>query len=86
MPEPGIQQVKCSMLHETKLHQTIKKVSQDYEALKYNTAIAAMMALINEFYYTSLPEASNPELPCLPMPDRCADRYSVGRANSDCTM
>ena len=35
---------------ETKLHQTIKKVSQDYEALKYNTAIAAMMALINEFY------------------------------------
>ncbi len=35
---------------ETKLHQTIKKVSQDYEALKYNTAIAAMMALINDFY------------------------------------
>lgn len=35
---------------ETKMHQTIKKVSQDYENLKYNTAIAAMMALINEFY------------------------------------
>ncbi|HIS55553.1 MAG TPA: leucine--tRNA ligase [Candidatus Fimimorpha excrementavium] len=35
---------------EIKMHQTIKKVSQDFENLKYNTAIAAMMALINEFY------------------------------------
>jgi len=35
---------------ETKMHQTIKKVSNDFENLKYNTAIAAMMALINEFY------------------------------------
>ena len=35
---------------ETKMHQTIKKVSNDFESLKYNTAIAAMMALINEFY------------------------------------
>jgi len=38
---------------ETKMHQTIKKVSQDFENLKYNTAIAAMMALINEFYKIS---------------------------------
>ncbi|RZT02178.1 leucine--tRNA ligase [Cuneatibacter caecimuris] len=36
---------------ETRMHQTIKKVSSDFEALKYNTAIAAMMALINEFYH-----------------------------------
>ncbi len=35
---------------EIKMHQTIKKVDSDYENLKYNTAIAAMMALINEFY------------------------------------
>ena len=35
---------------ETKMHQTIKKVSGDFENLKYNTAIAAMMSLINEFY------------------------------------
>ncbi len=35
---------------EIKMHQTIKKVSGDFESLKYNTAIAAMMALINEFY------------------------------------
>ena len=32
------------------MHQTVKKVSGDFECLKYNTAIAAMMALINEFY------------------------------------
>jgi len=35
---------------ETKMHQTIKKVSQDFEQLKFNTAIAAMMSLINDFY------------------------------------
>ncbi len=35
---------------EVKMHQTIKKVSNDFENLKYNTAIAAMMALINDFY------------------------------------
>ena len=35
---------------ETKVHQTIKKVGSDYENLKFNTAIAAMMALLNEFY------------------------------------
>lgn len=34
----------------TKMHQTIKKVSYDFENLKYNTAIAAMMSLINDFY------------------------------------
>ena len=35
---------------ETKMHQTIQKVSSDFENLKYNTAIAAMMSLINDFY------------------------------------
>ncbi len=33
---------------ETKFHRTIKKVSEDYENLKFNTAIAAMMALVND--------------------------------------
>ena len=32
----------------TKMHQTIKKVSGDYENLKYNTAIAALMTLLND--------------------------------------
>ena len=35
---------------ETRMHQTIKKVSNDFEGLKFNTAIAAMMALVNDFY------------------------------------
>ncbi len=30
------------------MHKTIKKVSEDIETLKFNTAIAAMMALLNE--------------------------------------
>ena len=30
------------------MHQTIKKVSTDYESLKFNTAIAALMTLLNE--------------------------------------
>ncbi len=34
---------------ETKMHQTIKKVSSDFENLKYNTAIAALMSLLNDF-------------------------------------
>ena len=35
---------------ETRMHQTIKKVSGDFESLKFNTAIAAMMSLVNDFY------------------------------------
>ena len=35
---------------ETLIHQTIKKVSEDYEKMKFNTAIAQMMTLVNEFY------------------------------------
>ena len=57
---------------ETKMHQTIKKVSGDFENLKFNTAIAAMMALINDFYkknavnkaeYTTLITLLNPVAP-----------------------
>ena len=32
------------------MHKTIKKVSEDIEAMKFNTAIAAMMSLINKIY------------------------------------
>ena len=35
---------------ETKMHQTIKKVSGDFENLKFNTAIASLMALLNDYY------------------------------------
>ena len=34
---------------ESLVHKTIKKVGDDIEAMKYNTAIAALMTLINEF-------------------------------------
>lgn len=32
------------------MHETIKKVTEDYERMKFNTAIAAMMTLLNEMY------------------------------------
>ena len=32
------------------VHTCIKKVDEDYEKMKYNTAIAAMMTLVNTFY------------------------------------
>ena len=34
----------------TKVHACIKKVGEDYERMKFNTAIAAMMSLFNDFY------------------------------------
>ena len=35
---------------ESSFHKTIKKVSSDIENLKYNTAIASLMTLLNEIY------------------------------------
>ena len=34
----------------SKMHKTIKKVSEDIESMKFNTAIAAMMTLLNDIY------------------------------------
>ncbi|HLR36064.1 MAG TPA: leucine--tRNA ligase [Tissierellales bacterium] len=34
---------------EVSINKTIKKVTEDYETLKYNTAIAALMTLLNDF-------------------------------------
>ena len=34
----------------TKVNACIKKVGEDYERMKFNTAIAAMMSLVNDFY------------------------------------
>lgn len=34
---------------EGAMHKTIKKVTEDIEAMKFNTAIAALMALLNDF-------------------------------------
>ena len=35
---------------EKEIHKTIKKVGEDIEKMKFNTAIASMMSLVNEFY------------------------------------
>ena len=39
-----------SKANEAAIHKAIKKVSEDIEAMKFNTAIAALMALVNDFY------------------------------------
>ncbi len=35
---------------ESSFHKTVKKVTEDIESMKFNTAIAALMTLINEIY------------------------------------
>ena len=38
-----------SAANEKEMHRCIKKVSEDIESMKFNTAIAAMMSLLNQF-------------------------------------
>jgi len=40
---------KYSSANEKEIHRTIKKVTEDIENMKFNTAIAALMALVNQF-------------------------------------
>ena len=47
--EPAI-----SARNESIIHKTIKKVTEDIDQLKMNTAIAAMMTMVNEFYSNGL--------------------------------
>ncbi len=35
---------------EKTMHKTIKKVTEDYDRMKFNTGIAALMSLVNDFY------------------------------------
>lgn len=49
MHESVVAEKDYSSHHEILIHQTIKKVSEDYENLKFNTAIAQLMTLLNEF-------------------------------------
>ena len=39
-----------SAANEVSIHRTTKKVSEDIEAMKFNTAIAALMSLVNDYY------------------------------------
>ena len=41
---------KMSAKLETSFHKAIKKVSEDIESIKFNTAVASLMSLINEIY------------------------------------
>jgi len=43
-----------SSANEALIHKTIKKVTEDVDALKLNTAIAALMTLVNGFYANGL--------------------------------
>ena len=41
---------ELSTKNEALVHRTIKKVTEDIDSLKMNTAIAALMAMVNDFY------------------------------------
>ena len=43
-----------SAKNESIIHKTIKKVTEDIDSLKMNTAIAALMTMVNEFYSNGL--------------------------------
>ena len=43
----------CTPENEGEIHRSIKKVGEDIEAMKFNTAIAQLMTLVNKFYETS---------------------------------
>ena len=45
---------QISAKNESVIHKTIKKVTSDIDELKMNTAIAALMALVNAFYANGL--------------------------------
>ncbi len=42
--------MEYSAKNETAMHKTIRKVTKDIDELKMNTAISAMMSLVNDFY------------------------------------
>ncbi len=44
----------CSPANEAAVHKAIKKVGEDIESMKFNTAIATLMALVNDFYANGL--------------------------------
>jgi leucyl-tRNA synthetase len=50
LSEKATEGTEYSKDNEALIHKTIKKVSDDIEAMKFNTAIAALMSLTNQFY------------------------------------
>lgn len=74
--------------NEVIIHKTIKKVTEDYTSLKYNTAIAAMMTLLNELEknkdgiskadYRTILLLLNPVAPHIT--EELNERYELGKA------
>ena len=51
MADPSLE---VSAKNESSIHKTVKKVTEDIDELKMNTAISALMSLVNEFYANGL--------------------------------
>ena len=50
LQEKAVDDLSYSSANEPAIHKAILKVNQDIEAMKFNTAIATLMALTNDFY------------------------------------
>ena len=50
LAESASESYEVTPANEAVIHRTIKKVTEDIDELKMNTAIAAMMTMVNEFY------------------------------------
>ena len=60
--------IAVSAVNEAVIHKTIKKVTEDIDSLKMNTAIAALMTLVNEFYAKGLTKGDLEQLMLLLSP------------------
>ena len=54
LQEKATDSLEYSAVNEPEIHKAIKKVSDDIEAMKFNTAIAKLMELVNGFYANGL--------------------------------
>ena len=59
---------ELSQKNEAIIHKTIKKVTEDIDTLKMNTAIAALMTMVNEFYAKGLTKGDLEQLMLLLSP------------------
>ena len=59
---------ELSQKNEAIIHKTIKKVTEDIDSLKMNTAIAALMTMVNEFYANGLTKGDLEQLMLLLSP------------------
>ena len=60
--------LSISEKNEAVIHKTIKKVTEDIDSLKMNTAIAALMAMVNDFYANGLTKGDLEQLMLLLSP------------------